>query len=399
MALHDKLDSHKAVETVWGKLIPEKDAYRYAVREIAAFCSNIFQVMRILEPDFDMRTEAICEMSYNLNMGVSGEEYLNTFYDDWNIPEFCEKSAWLGAIFGDYGDEAENMAGRVIQFTKDRVEKELDTCPWDIVGAELCNMTTAMFTANFDLANGGENDVSLNMCEARGCGDRHCRVVAERRSTFGLPKQGFLDHMGTPVMPVHDTPEERTVKDGQILRNGQYSNAFGEEHSLEYDYRWLCEFGWAWCVAFPLAVIRDLPDDEEEFLRIFRIIFSTAGKNLFMEPFTKRAVRDWLGVPDSIGENDPRIMGAYIKTLMDCQLVPNELDAFTKDEVRIKVKTDDFNGRFEMAPMDELAIGYEVLWHNAVKTLVSTEWSCWFEGMDDEEMTIVVARKIDKRMI
>lgn len=399
MALHDKLESHKAVETVWGKLIPEKDAYRYAVREIAAFCANIFQVMRILEPDFDKRTEAICEMSYNLNMGVSGEEYLNTFYDDWNIPEFCEKSAWLGAIFGDYGDEAENMAGRVIQFTKDRVEKELDTCPWDIVGAELCNMTTAMFTANFDLANGGENDVSLNMCEARGCGDRHCRVVAERRSTFGLPKQGFLDHMGTPVMPVHDTPEERTVSEGQILRNGQYSNAFGEEHSLEYDYRWLCEFGWAWCVAFPLAVIRDLPDDEEEFLRIFRIIFSTAGKNLFMEPFTKRAVRDWLGVPDSIGENDPRIMGAYIKTLMDCQLVPNELDAFTKDEVRIKVLTDDFNGRFEMAPMDELAIGYEALWHNAVKTLVSTEWSCWFEGMDDEEMTIVIARKIDKRMI
>lgn len=237
------------------------------------------------------------------------------------------------------------------------------------------------------------------MCEARGCGDRHCRVVAERRSTFGLPKQGFLDHMGTPVMPVHDTPEERTVSEGQLLRNGQYSNAFGEEHSLEYDYRWLCEFGWAWCVAFPLAVIRDLPDDEEEFLRIFRIIFSTAGKNLFMEPFTKRAVRDWLGVPDSIGENDPRIMGAYIKTLMDCQLVPNELDAFTKDEVRIKVLTDDFNGRFEMAPMDELAIGYEALWHNAVKTLVSTEWSCWFEGMDDEEMTIVIARKIDKRMI
>lgn len=92
-------------------------------------------------------------------------------------------------------------------------------------------------------------------------------------------------------------------------------------------------------------------------------------------------------------------MGAYIKTLMDCQLVPSEFDAFTKDEVRIKVKTDDFNGRFEMAPMDELAIGYEALWHNAVKTLVSAEWSCWFEGMDDEDMTIVVARKIDKHMI
>ena len=86
-------------------------------------------------------------------------------------------------------------------------------------------------------------------------------------------------------------------------------------------------------------------------------------------------------------------------SLMDCQLVPNELDAFTKDEVRIKVTADDFNGRFEMAPMDELAIGYEALWHNAVKTLVSAEWSCWFEGIDEDEMTIVIGRKIDKRMI
>ena len=75
------------------------------------------------------------------------------------------------------GDEYQNMAGRVIQFTRDRVEKELDACPWDIVGAELCNMTTAMFTANFDIESAvpGENEVSLNMCEARGCGDRKCR--------------------------------------------------------------------------------------------------------------------------------------------------------------------------------------------------------------------------------
>ena len=61
-----------------------------------------------------------------MNMAASSEEYMNGFYNEWNIPEFCEKSSWLGAIFGDSGDEYENMAGRVIQFTRDRVEKELD---------------------------------------------------------------------------------------------------------------------------------------------------------------------------------------------------------------------------------------------------------------------------------
>ena len=84
---------------------------------------------------------------------------------------------------------------------------------------------------------------------------------------------------------------------------------------------------------------------------------------------------------------------------MDTQLVPNELDAFTKDEVRIKVKVEDFTGRFEMAPIDELILGYETMWHNMVKTMVSPEWSCWFEDKDEEEMTIVVGRKIDKRMV
>ncbi len=95
-------------------------------------------------------------------------------------------------------------------------KKELDTCPWDIVGSELCNMTTSMFTANFDLASskGTENEVALNMCQARGCGNKHCRVVAERRDVYGLPKQGgWLDHMQQPVDPIHDTPRERMVKE------------------------------------------------------------------------------------------------------------------------------------------------------------------------------------------
>ena len=87
-----------------------------------------------------------------MNMAVAGspdeqKNYVNAaLYEAFNIPELCEKSSWLGGITGDSGDEWENMAGRVIQFTRNRVEKELDTCPWDIVGSELCNMTTSMFT-------------------------------------------------------------------------------------------------------------------------------------------------------------------------------------------------------------------------------------------------------------
>ena len=98
MALLDKLESSKCVETVWGKLIPEKEAYQYAVRQIAAFCANLFQVMRILEPDFEKRTSAICEISYMMNMSASSDLYMQEFFNEWNIPEFCKRDAWLAVL-------------------------------------------------------------------------------------------------------------------------------------------------------------------------------------------------------------------------------------------------------------------------------------------------------------
>ena len=91
-------------------------------------------------------------------------------------------------------------------------------------------------------------------------------------------------------------------------------------------------------------------------------------------------------------------MGAYVKNIIDCQLCPCELEAFDEDGVVIRVSTDDFNGRFPMAPLDEITMGYEAQWSGAVKTMVSPEWSCWFEGKDDEFMTINVGRRVDSRM-
>lgn len=409
MALLPHVDTHRGVQTAFGKIIPEKEAYSYCLRTIAAFSANIFQVMRLLNNDWKDRTSKICEIANMMNRAAcSGSkdelfEYLNAFYDEWNIPELVKRSAWIGAIWGDYGDEAEDMAGRVIQFTEDRVEKELDTCPWDIVGSEMCNMTTAMFTANFDIAAGGEhgeitNDVALNMCEARGCGNPHCRVVAERRDTFGLDEQGWLDHRGQATLPVHDTPPERRVEHAQGLRNGQYTNSFGEENSLEWQYNWVAQMGWVWSISFPLIAIRDMADDDDEFERILKIVFATAGKNAFIDPFAREGLRNWLDIPRSIGDNDPRVMGTYIQAILGCQLVPYEFDAFDADGVEIRVNQETFTGRFEMAPLDEITLGYEAQWNGACHTLVSPEWSVWIDE-DDDDFIINVGRKIDDRAL
>ena len=400
MALLEHVETHRGVETAFGKIIPEKEAYSYCLRTIAAFSANIFQVMRVLNDDWEDRTSQICEIANMMNCAAcSGSEeelfdYLNDFYDEWNIPELVKRAAWIGAIWGDY---------RVIQFTEDRVEKELDSCPWDIVGSEMCNMTTAMFTANFDIAAGGEhgeitNDVALNMCEARGCGNPHCRVVAERRDTFGLEKQDWLDHRGQAFLPVHDTPPERRVKHAQGLRNGQYTNAFGEEQSLEWQYNWVAQMGWVWSISFPLIAIRDMADDDDEFERILKIVFATAGKNAFIDPFAREGLRNWLDIPREIGDNDPRVMGAYIQAILGCQLVPHELEAFDAYGVEIRVDQDTFTGRFEMAPLDEITIGYEAQWNGACHTLVSPEWSVWIDE-DDDDFIINVGRKVDDRAL
>lgn len=208
-----------------------------------------------------------------------------------------------------------------------------------------------------------------------------------------------MDHMQQPVYPVHDTPPERCVTEGQIKRNGKYTNAFGEEKTFDWAYNWVMQMGWVWSIAFPIMAIRDMAPDEDEFERVFKIVFATAGKNQFMDPSSVEGIRSYLGVPHEVTRKDSRIMGSYIKFMLDCQLVPCELTAFTQDETRIVVDADDFNGRYEMAPVDEITTGYEVLWHNAVKTMVDAEFSVWFENKDTDHMEIVVGHKIDKMMI
>ena len=95
-----------------------------------------------------------------------------------------------------------------------------------------------------------------------------------------------------------------------------------------------------------------------------------------------------------------RICRKYnIRYMLDVQQVPYEMVRWTKDETWIKVKSEDFTARYEMAPLDELVDAYEAQWNGAAKTLVSTEWSCVIENRDEEEMYIKVIRKEDSRML
>ena len=65
--LKEKLEQRKCFPTAWGKIIPEEEAYRQLNRQIAAMTANLFQVMRIFEPSWEKRTEAICDIANMMN--------------------------------------------------------------------------------------------------------------------------------------------------------------------------------------------------------------------------------------------------------------------------------------------------------------------------------------------
>ena len=54
-----------------------------------------------------------------------------------------ETGGFQAGAFGDNGDERLLMQGRVNDLGTYRVEKELDACPWDIMGSEICRVSTA----------------------------------------------------------------------------------------------------------------------------------------------------------------------------------------------------------------------------------------------------------------
>ena len=72
-------------------------------RQIAAMTANLFQVMRIFEPSWEKRTEAICDIANMMNMAVAGtpeeqKDYVNaSLYEAFNIPELCENQAGSAA--------------------------------------------------------------------------------------------------------------------------------------------------------------------------------------------------------------------------------------------------------------------------------------------------------------
>jgi hypothetical protein len=400
------LADHPAIKTPWEKLISFHDAYHYGLRLNAGIGALFFEVLRILIPDYDERNKRLCDINYNIFYQVFSSGFNKVHAANHNVPPFV-KGSMIAPLFGDSGDERLCMFGRVNDYGTHRIEKELDHCPFEIQGSEVCRISAYITEAIGDTfcARGeeyGEKKLDYQMLEARGTGDLHCRFVIENRDKFPLPpRNSSMDCLG-PIATedqVLYTPEEKMTKEPQQFRGDcdyKYRNGFNYEIDPTSYFR----FG---ATNFILGANYVLPvlDDmikkgevtTEQVENVMQCVFAGAGKMMFVEFFAKKGVRDWLGVPDDV--NDGRTLGAYVETALQVWAGEYEILAFNKNEVAYDIKR--MGGREHQAPLSVHAI--VSMWYGMGRTLVGQQWVCEreTEGVPEGVVRVRIGKKINKR--
>lgn len=395
-------DSYAAIRTPWEKLINYHDAMHYLNRYIHVVAAAIHQGYRILVPDYIERTQAMAENVYQAYLPFMSSDMGECVMEELNIHPFM-KGAFCGALMGDRADDALLMQGRVNDFGTYRVEKELDACPWDIVGSELCRATTQSLQA---IADGFANrrrpgpTMDYQMVEAKGCGDLHCRIVAENREKYPIQPHERWDCMG----PVATADQIKFTEEKDCLKDAPY---FSEEQGFKYTSGTCTELDESYVFEATMAsdaaatfilpaidyIVQQGKVDREFADHVLRCVCEASGKAFFGEPYYKEAVRDFLGVPREIGQ-DGRIIGGHIEVFLQSTKTPYEVEAFNSEEAIYQIDRDSFlNGS------DQFQMAMITFWYGGTKTLLNAQWSLWEEKTDDtpeDILRIKIAKKIDK---
>ncbi len=402
------LPDYPALQTPWNKLISFRDAYHYACRHHGVVGAVFQEVLRILVPDYDERCTLMCKTDVGVKNYVFSkmEAAPGVLYRDVHLanhfmhPFFTgteNNGGFRAGVFGDNGDERLLMQGRVNDFGTYRVEKELDACPWDVMGSEICRVSTASLE---EIGRCCGDNCEYNMVEAKGCGDLHCRVVCENRTKYPMPEREKVWENFGPIATedqIKFTPREEMYDEPQHMR-GEYDYTYRsgtcmEKTSAEYykDGAVTYALGSDYVVNPLNALIKAGKFTKEFVQNVIVCCFEGAGKAMFAESFAIDGLHDWLGVPR--GMNDGRVLGGYMEVMMQSFLCPYEIQAFNEREVVY-----DINRKAFTRGVDFMDDAYKALWFGMVKTLVSTEWALWeeTEGVPEDVMRIKIAKKIDK---
>ena len=387
-----------AAKSPWNKLVSYVDAAHYSSRYNAVFSASALQVLRILVPDYKERATLMSENAYKRLYQAFTGPYGSFTINEQNTHPFF-RGNFTGGLTGDAGDDALLMCGRVNDFGTYRVEKELDVCHWDIVGSDLCRATTQSLQATADgQATHLQPGTRLDYCmvEARGCGDLHCRIVAESRDKYPMPEHEIWESFG-PIATedqIRYTPEEDMLTESQVFRE-ECGNTFCNGTCWERDassvYKQPATAASTYIFPAIEQLIAEKKFDEKFVSHVIKCVFEASGKSAFGEFYAKEGLRNWLGVPDNI--DDGRVIGGHIEMFLQCLLVKYEVEAFNSEEVIYVI---DRNALTKNTP--RAADAFVSMWYGMTKTLVSARWSLWEEPDDTpaDKLRIKIAKKIDK---
>ena len=389
--------AYNAIQSPWNKLYSYQEALHYASRFESVLSAAATQALRIIVPNYEERAQMMCEEAYQ-RLYTTGVYYGDD--DGFGIhPFMCGE--YPGALIGDKGDDALLMCGRCQDFGSYRAEKELDVCDWDICGSELCRTTTMSLqgqaNASAERRRKGPT-MDYLMVEAKGCGDRHCRIIAESREKYPAPPHALWESFGPAVSDEYkkDTQEEDCVDESMMFReecNYHFVNGTNNESDSSNQMINMSTAASLYILPAIAETVKRGYVTRQQADHILKCVLEAAGKAVFCERYAIKACRDWLGVPNTIGE-DGRIMGGLIEMLLQSLVCAYEVEAFNKDEVILVI---DRSG-LEITATKDVPEAHLWMWGGMVKTLVNAQWSLWEEDSPAGKMRIKIAKKIDKFM-
>lgn len=384
------LGLYRGMISPWDRVVAYKETYNYLFRHKALMASGFMSVLRIVEPDERKRFKALQDTFYEaMEQMWTDPGMMDFFRTRFNIPESEVGGAHLAAVFADMGDEGNLMSGRVHEFSRDRVEKELDTCPFGIVGPEMC--ATSMGGNAFLNALAAPDEIYNDLTERIGCGDTHCRVVIESRRKYGAREQPeeLWEHFGPPVDPVHFTPRDAMKSECEHLNTGIYRSPYGAEFTTGELFALMGAGGGASSMygsVEAIRVLRELQPDEKRFAHLIECVFEPAGKYAFGEPAAAKGVRDWLGVPGDV--SDGRVLGAYVSMILQARVLSWRFTEF--EPYRTVIEVD--KGQLTLETYPEIALAYRALFNGMAKTLVGPEWVVQIDEGPGDTLRLVIGR-------
>ncbi|MBE6479341.1 MAG: hypothetical protein IJI88_01245 [Atopobiaceae bacterium] len=388
---------YNAVQTPWNKLFSYQEALHYASRFESVLSAAVAQAYRIIIPDYETRAQEMCEEAHARLL------YTGTMYpadESFGIhPFMC--GMYPGALIGDKGDDALLMCGRCQDFGTYRAEKELDVCDWDICCSELCRATTMSLCGQAEATatrHRPGKSMDYMMVEAKGCGDRHCRIIAESREKYPAPEHALWESFGPAVSDDYKkfTEEEDCVAESMMFREEtdyHFVNGTNEETDSSNQMINLSTAASLYLLPAIDNAVRKGYTTRENADWILKCVLEAAGKAMFGERYAILACREWLGVPLTIGE-DGRILGGLIEVLLQSLLAKYEVEAFNENEVILVID----RGGLAIGATQLLNEAHLWMWHGMVKTLVNAQWSVWEEDSPEGKMRVKIAKKIDKFM-